>query len=160
MSSSTLDTILENRRSQPQQLIEVLQDVQETFGYIPKETMESVSDELGVPLIEVVRVAHFYRAFSLEPRGKHVMTMCMGTACHVRRSHLILEEAMNELDIDVGQTTSDGMFTVESVNCLGACALGPVVVMDDSYYDHMTPRKLKELIESVREAEKEVSTNG
>jgi len=160
MSSSTLDTILENRRSQPQQLIEVLQDVQETFGYIPKETMESVSDELGVPLIEVVRVAHFYRAFSLEPRGKHVMTMCMGTACHVRGSHLILEEAMNELDIDVGQTTSDGMFTVESVNCLGACALGPVVVMDDSYYDHMTPRKLKELIESVREAEKEVSTNG
>ena len=160
MSSSTLDTILENRRSQPQQLIEVLQDVQETFGYIPKETMESVSDELGVPLIEVVRVAHFYRAFSLEPRGKHVMTMCMGTACHVRGSHLILEEALNELDIDVGQTTSDGMFTVESVNCLGACALGPVVVMDDSYYDHMTPRKLKELIESVREAEKEVSTNG
>jgi len=160
MSSSTLDTILENRRSQPQQLIEVLQDVQETFGYIPKETMESVSDELGVPLIEVVRVAHFYRAFSLEPRGKHVMTMCMGTACHVRGSHLILEEAMNELDIDVGQTTSDGLFTVESVNCLGACALGPVVVMDDSYYDHMTPRKLKELIESVREAEKEVSTNG
>lgn len=160
MSSSTLDTILENRRSQPQQLVEVLQDVQETFGYIPKETMERVSEELGVPLIEVVRVAHFYRAFSLEPRGKHVMTMCMGTACHVRGSHLILEEALNELDIDVGQTTSDRMFTVESVNCLGACALGPVVVMDDSYYDHMTPRKLKELIESVREAEKGVSTNG
>lgn len=160
MSSSALDTILENRRSQPQQLIEVLQDVQETFGYIPKETMESVSEELGVPLIEVVRVAHFYRAFSLKPRGKHVMTMCTGTACHVRGSHLILEEALNELDIDVGQTTSDGLFTVESVNCLGACALGPVVVMDDSYYDHMTPRKLKELIESVREAEKEVSTNG
>ncbi|TKJ36983.1 MAG: NAD(P)H-dependent oxidoreductase subunit E [Planctomycetes bacterium B3_Pla] len=160
MSSSALDTILENRRSQPQQLVEVLQDVQETFGYVPKETMESVSEELGVPLIEVVRVAHFYRAFSLKPRGKHVMTMCMGTACHVRGSHLILEEALNELDMDVGETTSDGMFTVESVNCLGACALGPVVVMNDSYYDHMTPKKLKELIESVREAEKEVSTNG
>lgn len=154
MSSSALDTILEDRRSQPQQLVEVLQDVQETFGYVSKETMECVSEELGVPLIEVVRVAHFYRAFSLKPRGKHVMTMCMGTACHVRRSNLLLEEALNELDIDVGETTSDGMFTVESVNCLGACALGPVVVVNESYYDHMTAKKLKELITAIRTSEK------
>ncbi len=154
MSIGALDSILETRRSQPQQLVEVLQDVQKTFGYIPKETMMSVSDELGVPLIEVVRVSHFYKAFSLKPRGKHVMTMCTGTACHVRGSNLLLEEAMNELDIDVGQTTSDKMFTVESVNCLGACALGPVVVVNDSYHDHMTAKKLKELITAIRASEK------
>lgn len=160
MSSNVLETILEGRRSQPQQLIEVLQDIQRSFGYISQEAMETVSNELGVPLIEVSRVAHFYKAFSLEPRGRHTITFCMGTACHVRGSDLILEEAIRELDIQAGETTSDGEFTVESVNCLGACALGPIVVLDGIYYDHMNPRKLKKLIESVQHAEKEVSTNG
>lgn len=154
MSSSVLETVLEGRRSQPQQLIEVLQDVQVSLGYISPEAMETISSELGVPLIEVCRVAHFYKAFSLEPRGRHMLTVCMGTACHVRGSDLILEEALRELDIHAGETTSDGEFTVESVNCLGACALGPVVVLDGVYYDHMTARKLQELIESVRESEK------
>ncbi len=153
MVDNTLDTILENRRSQPQQLVEVLQDVQQVFGYIPQETMTTVSKELGVPLIEVSRVAHFYKAFSLKPLGKHVITLCMGTACHVRGSDMIFEEALDELAIEAGETTSDGMFTVQSVNCLGACALGPVVVLDGIYHDHMSPSKLKELIESVREAE-------
>lgn len=160
MSINTLEAILENRRSQPQQLIEVLQDVQESFGYIPEEVMTNVSEELGVPLIEVSRVAHFYKVFSLKPRGKHTITICMGTACHVRGARLILEETLNELGIDLGQTTSDGMFTVESVNCLGACALGPIVVLDDVYYDHMTLWKLKELIESVCENERQVSNSG
>lgn len=158
MVETTLDTILENRRSQPQQLVEVLQDVQQEFGYIPQETMITVSQELGVPLIEVSRVAHFYKAFSLKPRGKHLLTFCMGTACHVRSSNLILEEALAELKIEPGETTKDGLFTVECVNCLGTCALGPVVVLDGKYYDHMNPKKLKELIKSVRELdEKEVS---
>ncbi len=133
---------------------QVLLDVQQAFGYIPQETMTTVSTELGVPLIEVSRVAHFYKAFSLKPRGKHLLTLCMGTACHVRGSDLILEEALVELDTEVGETTTDGEFSVECVNCLGACALGPVVVLDGTYHDHMTPSKLKELIESVREAEK------
>ena len=154
MVDNTLDTILEKRRSQPQQLIEVLQDVQQVFGYIPQETMTTVSKELGVPLIEVSRVAHFYKAFSLKPLGKHVITLCMGTACHVRGSDMIFEEALDELAVEAGETTSDGMFTVQSVNCLGACALGPVVVLDGTYHDHMSLSKLKKLIESVREAEK------
>jgi NADH:ubiquinone oxidoreductase subunit E len=159
MSSNVLETVLAGRRSQPQQLIEVLQDIQGACGYVSQEAMQTVSDGLGVPLIEVCRVAHFYKAFSLEPRGKHMITVCMGTACHVRGSDLILEEALGELDVHAGQTTSDGQFTVESVNCLGACALGPVVVMDDTYYDHMTPRKLKELIRSVQETEQEKTTD-
>jgi NADH:ubiquinone oxidoreductase subunit E len=88
MSNPTLDSILEGRRSQPQQLIEVLQDVQECYGYIPEEAMKVIAQELGVPIMEVYRVASFYKAFSLTPRGKNLMTICMGTACHVRGAKL------------------------------------------------------------------------
>ncbi len=156
MSENTLETILENKRSQPQQLIEVLQDVQEAFGYISEETMNTVSKELGVPVIEVYRVASFYKAFTLAPRGRHVITVCMGTACHVRGAPRMLDEVRGQLGIEPGQTTPDKMFTLERVNCLGACALGPIVVLDGKYHRNMTPNKLRKLIQSVREAEKEV----
>jgi NADH:ubiquinone oxidoreductase subunit E len=153
--TNSLSTLLEGRRSRPEELIEALQDIQETFGYISQESMETVSQELGVPLIEVSRVAHFYKAFSLKPRGKHTLTVCMGTACHVRGANPLLEEAQYLLDVEPGETTEDGLFTVESVNCLGACALGPVVVLDGVYCHHMTPKKLQELIDSVRRADQE-----
>ena len=155
MSIGSLDAILEGRRSQPQQLIEVLHDVQAEWGYIPQQSMIAVSKELGVPLIEVYRVASFYKAFSLVPRGRHVLTVCMGTACHVRGAARIVDQVAGQLNVEPGGTTSDGLFTVECVNCLGACALGPVVVLDGVYYDHMTPRKLSRLIGSVRKAESE-----
>ncbi len=158
--AEAIESILEGRRSQPQQLIEVLQDVQETCGYISREAMTRVSEDLGVPLIEVARVAHFYKAFALKPLGKHLITLCMGTACHVRGANPLLAEAEKMLGVKAGETTEDGMFTVQSVNCLGACALAPVVVMDGVYHHHMTVGKMKDLIESVREAEKEVKTNG
>jgi len=92
MSDEVLEKILAGRRSQPQQLIEVLQDVQEAFGYIPEDVMKTVSRELGVPLIEVSRAANYYKAFSLQPRGRHVITVCMGTACHVRGAPRLLDE--------------------------------------------------------------------
>jgi len=157
MSNEVLERILKDRRSQPQQLVEVLQDVQETFGYIPQETMTTVSRELGVPLIEVSRVAHFYRAFSLQPRGRHIVTVCTGTACHVRGAPRMLDLVKGELGIEPGETTKDRMFTLERVNCLGACALGPVVVLDGEYHPKMTPNKLRQLLESVCAAEKEVT---
>lgn len=157
MSSEVLEKILKDRRSQPQQLVEVLQDVQEAFGYVPQEVMTTVSRELGVPVIEVSRVAHFYTAFSLKPRGRHVITVCMGTACHVRGAVRMLDEVSGQLGIEPGQTTEDGMFTLERVNCLGACALGPVVVLDGRYHAKMTPNKLRELLESVQVADKEVT---
>jgi NADH:ubiquinone oxidoreductase subunit E len=159
MSENVLETILENRCSQPQQLIEVLQDVQETFGYISEEAMTTVSQELGVPLIEVYRVANYYKAFSLAPRGRHVITVCMGTACHVRGAPRMLDEVRGQLGIEPGQTTSDCMFTLERVNCLGACALGPIVVLDGKYHRNMTSSKLRKLIQSVQKAEKEVATD-
>ncbi|MBU2550083.1 MAG: NAD(P)H-dependent oxidoreductase subunit E [Proteobacteria bacterium] len=150
MPSPTLDPILEGRRSQPHQLIEVLQDVQSLYGYIPEEAMRCVSTELGVPLMEVYRVASFYKAFSLKPRGKNVITMCQGTACHVRGAKLLLNQATGQLGVEPGEMTPDGLFTVQRVNCLGACALGPVVTENGSYYHHMTPGRLRGLIESLR----------
>ncbi|MFB3879723.1 MAG: NAD(P)H-dependent oxidoreductase subunit E [Armatimonadota bacterium] len=153
MAIASLQEVLEGRRSQPQQLIEVLQDVQDLYGYLPQESMREVSAELGVPLIEVFRVATFYKAFSLTPRGRHLLTVCSGTACHVRGSARIVDQVAGELGAGPGNTTDDGMFTVESVNCLGACALGPVVVLDGVYHSQMTPRRLRRLIESVRKSE-------
>jgi NADH:ubiquinone oxidoreductase subunit E len=153
MPPQTIDAILEGRRSQPNQLIEVLQDVQKSYGYIPREAIESVSQELGVPLIEVYRVASFYKAFKLKPSGRHVLTMCAGTACHVRGSGLLLDHATSQLGVKPGEVTPDGLFSVEHVNCLGACALGPIVAENGSYYHHMTPAKLRKLIETLRSQE-------
>ncbi len=110
-----------------------------------------------MPLIEVSRVANFYKAFSLKPRGRHVITVCMGTACHVRGAIRMLDEVKGQLGLEPGETTKDGTFTLERVNCLGACALGPVVVLDGRYHGKMTPNKLRKLVESVYAAEKEVT---
>ena len=153
MPPQTLDQILEGRRSQPNQLIEVLQDVQKSYGYIPREAIQSVSQGLGVPLIEVYRVASFYKAFKLKPSGRHVLTMCAGTACHVRGSGLLLDYAISQLGIKPGEVTPDGLFSIEHVNCLGACALGPIVAENGSYHPHMTPGKLRKLIETLSRQE-------
>ena len=149
MANPTLDHILEGRRSQPQQLIEVLQDIQEYHGYISEDSMRSVSDELGVPLTEVYSVASFYKAFSLKPRGKNVVTVCTGTACHVRGAKMILNQATGQLGVAPSEMTEDGLFTIEQVNCLGACALGPVVTENGSCHHHMNPSKLRKLIKSL-----------
>lgn len=159
MSNDLLENILADKRSQPQQLVEALQDVQEAFGYISEDAMKAVSQELGVPVMEVYRAAHFYKAFSLEPRGRHVLTVCMGTACHVRGATRMIDEVEGQLGLQPGETTDDGMFSLECVNCLGACALGPVVVLDGQYHGKMTPNKLRTLIQSVQAAEKEVSSD-
>ncbi len=155
MPPQTLDQILEGRRSQPNQLIEVLQDVQKNYDYISKETIQTVSQDLGVPLIEVYRVASFYKAFRLKPSGKNVITMCMGTACHVRGSRLLHDQATGQLGVKQGEMTPDGLFSVEHVNCLGACALGPIVTENGSYHHHMTPGKLRKLIETLGSQKKE-----
>lgn len=150
MKLSKLEAILERRNSRPDQLIEALQDMQAAFDYLPEEGLRIVSERLGVPPIEVYRVASFYKAFTLMPHGRHSLTVCLGTACHVRGSPMLLDTVQGQLDILPGQTTKDGAFTLKTVNCLGCCALGPVVVLDDVYHDHMTPNKLRKLITSVR----------
>ena len=149
MTPQVLDQILEGRRSQPGQLIEVLQDIQEKNGYIPEEAMKAVASGLGMPLIEVYRVASFYKAFKLKPCGRNHLIMCMGTACHVRGARLLFEQAAGQFGVNPGEVTPDGLFSVEHVNCLGACALGPIVRENGSYHHHMTPGKLRKLIKSL-----------
>lgn len=155
MNLSKLESILKGRNSKPHQLIEVLQDVQESYGYIPEQAMREISKTLGVPLIEVYRVASFYKAFKLKPTGKYVITICNGTACHVRGSQLLLDQAVSQLGIQPGEVTEDGLFSIECVNCLGACALGPIASENGSYHHHMTPAKFRKFIESIHREEKE-----
>ena len=150
MPSRSLEQLLEGRRSKPNQLIEVLQDVQQDRGFISQEVMKDVSHSLGIPEIEVYRVASFYKAFRLRPAGRVVLTMCMGTACHVRSSSLLIDQAASQLGIGPGEVTPDGIFSIERVNCLGACAMGPIVKENDRYHHHMTPGKLRRLIETIR----------
>jgi len=155
MKSLQLESILKGHVSQPHQLIEVLQDVQEIYSYIPEEAMREISKNLGVPLIEVYRVASFYKAFKLKPTGKYVITICNGTACHVRGAQLLLDQAISQLGVQPGEVTEDGLFSIEYVNCLGACALGPVASENGSFHHHMSPSKLRKFIESIRRKEKE-----
>jgi NADH-quinone oxidoreductase subunit E len=153
MATDLIVEIIERRECKPHELIEVLLDIQEECGYISEEAIRLASERLGVPLIEVFRVATFYKALSIKPRGQHLVTVCQGTACHVRGAPRMLDELVSLLGVQPGETTRDGLFTVESVNCLGACALGPVVVLDGVYHHHMTPGKLRHLIAHVRERE-------
>ena len=108
-----------------------------------------------MPPIEVFRVAHFYKAFTLVPRGRHLLTVCMGTACHVRGALRLLDTVEGQLNVSPGETTADRAFTLERVNCLGCCAIGPVVVLDDVYHDHMTPGKLRKLVTAAYKQDKE-----
>ena len=159
MLQKAIDSILEGRRSQPHQLIEVLQDVQAQFGYISEEAMLVVSKELGVPALDVYSVTSFYKAFSLKPRGKNVVTVCTGTACHVRGSKQVLNQATGQLGVTPGEMSTDGLFTVERVNCLGACALAPVVTENGNYHHHMSPSKMRKLIKSCQKVDKEDPSN-
>ena len=144
--AETIERVLNHKVRDRSQLIEVLQDVQEEFNYLPEEALRAIAERLAVPEIEVFRVANFYKAFTLQPRGQHLLTLCMGTACHVRAAERLLDQVKAQAGITAGETTEDGKLTLETVNCLGACALGPVAVVDGEYYDHMTPAKLRSVI--------------
>jgi NADH-quinone oxidoreductase subunit E len=152
-----LDEFVANLQVAPEvNLIGALQEVQDRFGYLPRPALERISRRARIPLSRIYGVVTFYAQFYTEPRGRHTVRCCRGTACHVRGAARMVEEVTRQLQVKPGGTTSDGLFTIECVNCLGACALGPVVVLDGVYYDHMTPHKLGRLIESVRNHDSEV----
>jgi len=130
-------------------LIPILQDVQKQFNYLPREALNQVSILLGVPLSQIYHVATFYKAFSLLPRGRHQLQLCLGTACHVRNAPLIEEHLERSLGIKAGETTADLEFTFETVNCLGACALGPILVADGEYYGQMTISKANKILKQL-----------
>jgi len=124
-------------------LIALLEEIQARYRYLPREAMILASERLGVPLSQVYSVATFYSAFTLRPRGKYLIHVCQGTACHVRGSGQVLEKVSKTLGIKPGETTPDRQFTLETVNCLGACALGPIMVVEGEYYGQMSPAKVE-----------------
>jgi NADH-quinone oxidoreductase subunit E len=142
--------ILENQKGRGG-LIAILEEIQAEFGFLPEEALRIVSEETGRSLVDIYGVATFYRFFSLQPKGKHLICACLGTACHVRGAPRIAAELEQQLDIKAGQTTEDKEFTLETVNCLGACALGPVVVIDGHYFSKVRKSKVKQLLDQARE---------
>ena len=145
-----IKSILARYDGDPGMLVPILQDVQAEYNYLPKEALEKVSEGLDVPMSQVYSVASFFKAFSLKPRGRHLINVCLGTACHVRGAVRVLDEIERELGVKSGQTTDDLRYTLETVNCVGACALGPIVVVDGSYSGQMTASKVKPLLESYK----------
>jgi NADH-quinone oxidoreductase subunit E len=134
-------------------LIGALEEIQERYRYLPPEALILASEYFNVPLAQTYAVATFYNAFSLAPKGKHCLHVCMGTACHVRGSPQVLDRLETKLNIKAGETTPDRLFTLETVNCLGACALGPIVVTDEAYSGAMTPQKVDQLLKNLRRME-------
>jgi NADH-quinone oxidoreductase subunit E len=132
-------------------VIAVLEAIQDCYGYLPEAALRTVAAETGRSLVDIYGIATFYRSFSLKPRGKHLVCACQGTACHVRGGPRIVEELERQLGISAGQTTADGEFTLETVNCLGACALGPVVVIDGRYHSKLRKFQVRQLLDQVRE---------
>ncbi|MCJ7544535.1 MAG: NAD(P)H-dependent oxidoreductase subunit E [Phycisphaerae bacterium] len=130
-------------------LVMLLQETQQRYGYLPREVLKAISREIGVPLARLYGLATFYRSFSLTPRGKHEVCVCTGTACHVRGAATMLEHLQRRLAVTSGGTTADGEFTLVTVNCLGACALGPVLVLDGKYHGKVTVAKADEVLAAV-----------
>ncbi len=149
IDESRLDSIIDEYNAEQGSLISILQDVQAEYKYLPREALEYVAGRLDIPCVQVFGVATFFKAFSLKPKGRRQIHVCMGTACHVRGSKKVLEEFERKLGIEAGSTTKDGEYTLETVNCVGACALGPVVVNNEKYHGQMTPIKVEDLLKKV-----------
>jgi len=130
----------------PQELINILHGCQEHFGYLPAEVQEVISSEIGVPVAKIYGVVTFYSFFTMTPKGKHPISICMGTACYVRGAEKVLDEFRTELNIQVGQTTSDGKFSLSSLRCVGACGLAPVVQVGDKTYGRVAPDDVKNIL--------------
>lgn len=147
-----LDNILQKNEFKSSNIIAILQDTQEIYRYLPREVFPYLSEKLGISVAKIYSVATFYENFSLEPKGKYVIKICDGTACHVRKSIPILEKLRKELELTGKKiTTDDLMFTVETVSCLGACGLAPALTVNDKVYGAMTPEKAVELLNTLRE---------
>ncbi len=150
MIPQTIDEILSKHRNDHGGLIGILQEVQSAYGYLPREVLEKVAEGTGRSLVDVYAVATFFKAFSLKPRGKHLVRVCLGTACHVRGAGGVRDGLARVLGIQPGETTADGQFTLETVNCLGACALGPIVMVDQHCFSQVDGAKVTEIVDKFR----------
>ncbi len=142
--------IIERHGFQKASLIGILQDIQAEMNYLPRKALVQVSRSLDIPLTQIYEVATFYKAFSLEPKGKHTIQVCLGTACHVRGGARAVDYLENRLEIKSGETTKDLTFTLETVNCLGACALGPMMVVGKKYFGKINTLKIESILKEYR----------
>lgn len=147
MNLEHIDAIIKSHQGEPGSTISILEDIQDHCHYLPEDALRSVALKTGASLVDIYGVATFYKAFSLKPKGKHLISVCLGTACHVRSAPAIVDEFMQRLNIGPGETTADREFTLETVNCLGACALGPIVKVDDRYFSNVKRSDVKQIIE-------------
>jgi NADH:ubiquinone oxidoreductase subunit E len=145
-----LKCFIEEHRHQRGALMPVMQKAQEIFGYLGEEIQACISENLGVPMTEIYGVATFYSQFALEPKGKHVIGVCLGTACYVRGAQAVLDALAKELDVPVGKTTPDGLFTLEATRCLGCCGLAPVLMIGDDVYGRLTQKDIPGIIAKYR----------
>ena len=135
-------------------LIAVLHKAQELYGYLPEDVMDQVADRMQIPTAHIWGVATFYHYFNLKPVGKHIVSVCMGTACYVKGADKVLEALKKDLGVQVGETTEDKLFTLQEARCLGACGIAPVIMIDDKIYGELDPKKTVDLINKCRKAEK------
>ena len=147
-ANGKIDKIIDKYQGDASALIQVLLEIQRENRWLPNEALKKVSNKLGVPLNQIQHITTFYKAFSLIPRGRHEVQICLGTACHVRGGPRILDRVEEILGIQAGQTTTDMEFTLETVNCLGCCALGPVMVVDGKYHGKIAPTEAEEVLKS------------
>ena len=150
MEVSKIDNVIEQYGAKESALLAILQDVQAEEKYLPKDALEYVSQKMGIPLAQVFRLATFYNALSLKPRGRHKVDVCLGTACHVRGGEKILDKMERDLGIGVGETTKDKRFTLESVHCVGCCSLGPVAVIDGEVFGRLGQDKVPALLKEFK----------
>jgi len=138
--------IAERYGGEPDMLIPMMQDIQADIGYLPADHLRLLAEHLQVPLSRVYAVATFYSSFRLAPKGLHEVTLCVGTVCHLKGAHEILDAVCKEFQVEAGGTTPDGLFSLQAVNCVGACALAPVMIVDGEYHDHVTPQSGMQLL--------------
>lgn len=152
---SNLDIILKNHNFDPCNIIAILQDTQEIYRYLPEEVFSYLSEKLGISSAKIYSVATFYENFSLKPKGKFVVKVCNGTACHVKKSIPVLEAVRKELKLSESKTTTDDLtFTLQTVSCLGACGMSPAMMVNDKVYSHMTPESALAIVKEIKESEK------
>jgi NADH-quinone oxidoreductase subunit E len=154
MDSKSVDKIIDKYQEKRTALISILHDIQDRHNHLPEGAMRKVALRLKMDLNDIYGVATFYKSFSLTPKGKHSVTLCLGTACHVRGGPKILRELKKQLNIEPGQTTADKQFSLNVVNCLGVCAIGPVMLVDRKFYGEMNSIKARRIIEKINKNNK------
>ena len=145
--------ILEKYPKERSQLIGILNDIQERYGYIPKQAQMVISEELSIPMAEIYGVITFYSRFTLEPKGKYNISVCLGTACFVKGSQAILDRLKDRLKLEEGKTSLDGKFSIDTTRCVGACGIAPVFTVNNEVYGHATVKKLDEVIDNIKKEE-------